>query len=172
LLLRHLAHDCRLANASLTAIPVAGMTNTIADLLSRSFHLSDDEMLRRVQLDFPVQPPWKLVTPPATLTSTLNSALLNRLPAAASPDPVSPAVTQPGLHGPPSATPCTKIHGSQTLMTRSLSYKSMLIDTAWARWLPPGLRSRLERWRQPFVPWGRRTPHWAFQTRGCKTLVD
>ncbi len=69
------------------------------------------------------------MTPPAALTCELNSALLNRLPAtASSPPTVSQAVTQPGLHGLPSATLCTKIHGSQTLTTQYPSYKSMLID--------------------------------------------
>jgi hypothetical protein len=166
-LLRHLTHDCRLANASLTAIPIAGLTNPIADLLSRSFHLSNDALLQHIQTLFPIQPPWKLVIPPEASVCAMNLALSNKLPGTESPTPESTALTQHGQDGPTSVTPYIKTPGSQRWKTPSQFYKSMLIDTAWERWLPPALLSRLERWKHPFVPWGRRSPHWATRTPGC-----
>jgi hypothetical protein len=167
-LLRRLATDCRRANATLTSIFLPGCTNTIADFLSRSFHWSDADLLNRMQYLFPVQPPWKLVTPPEHLVSEVNLALLSRLPDTAFPPPVSPAMTLRGPCGPSSVTPFIKTPGYQTWKTLCPSYNSMLSDTEWARWLPPALLSKVERWKQPFVPWGRRSPHWAMRTPGCK----
>jgi hypothetical protein len=84
-LLRRLAQDCRLANASLTSVAIPGLTNSLADLLSRSFHLSHTDLLHQIQTHYPIQPPWKLVTPPGHLACEVNSALSNRLPDTAFP---------------------------------------------------------------------------------------
>jgi hypothetical protein len=40
----------------------------------------------------------------------------------------------------------------------------LLIDTDSVLWLPPVIMSDLERWKMPYVPWGRRSPHWAALT--------
>ena len=71
-LLRILAQHCRLWNARLSSVFVNGETNTIADLLSRSFHLSDAQLLRRLQSLFPTKQPWQLVTRPTPLVSQVN----------------------------------------------------------------------------------------------------
>ncbi len=170
-LLRRLAQDCRLANATLTSIAVPGLSNTIADLLSRSFTLPDAEILARVQTQFPIQPPWRLVTPPEALACEVNSALLSRLPDMEFHPLELPVKTLPGEHGPTSATHYTKIHGCPTWKTPYPSYKSMLRDIEWAQWLPPALLSRLERWKLPFAPLVRRSPHWATLTHGCTLQV-
>jgi hypothetical protein len=66
-LLHRLAQDCHYANASLTSIAIPDLTNTIANLLSHFSHLSDDKLLTYVQSHFPVQPPWRFVTPSGIL---------------------------------------------------------------------------------------------------------
>jgi hypothetical protein len=40
-------------------------------------------------------------------------------------------------------------------------FKSLPTDIEAAQWLPAGLRSSLERWKEPYVPLARRWPHWA-----------
>jgi len=159
-LLRQLALTSRQHDARLTATHVAGDTNLIADLLSRSFHLSDSQLLTLVQHTWPVKPHWKLVTPPEHWVSAVNSALSRTLPASGSARPDSKATIHPGILGLPSAIPSTKIPGCNKLTIPCHSYKSMLSDIAWETLLPPALRSKLGQWRQPFVPWARRSPHW------------
>jgi hypothetical protein len=169
-LLRLLAQHCRLWNARLSSVFVNGETNNIADLLSRSFHLSDVQLLRKLQSLFPTKQPWRLVIPPTPLVSQVNCAILNKQPGSAYRLLESPATTPPGHPGHSSAIPSTKTLGSCPLTTRCPFYKSMLPDIEWERLLPPDLRSKLAQWKQPFVPWGRRSPHWAIGTPGCKTL--
>jgi hypothetical protein len=41
-------------------------------------------------------------------------------------------------------------------------------DITWEKLLPVGLKSVLARWKQPFVPWGRRSLHWAAPTHDSK----
>ncbi len=56
-LLRQLALESRKHNAALTALYTPGTTNIIADFLSRSFHLTDDELFYHLQHLEPIQPP-------------------------------------------------------------------------------------------------------------------
>ena len=79
-LLRLLAHKCRLYNSSLQPLFTPGSTNTIADLLSHSFHLSDAELLRKLNSAFPTKLPWTLATPPAYIISEVNWALSKKTP--------------------------------------------------------------------------------------------
>ncbi|MFN9980936.1 MAG: hypothetical protein ACK53Y_13505, partial [bacterium] len=53
--------------------------------MSRSFSLSDHELLESLQRLTPTQPPWKLVTPPVHSTSSMNWALSRTLPPGPSP---------------------------------------------------------------------------------------
>jgi hypothetical protein len=170
-LLRTPAHENRNFNANLDATFIAGTSNSIADFLSRSVALSDHSVLHTLQTLWPIQPPWKLVTPPAHLASTLNSALLSRLPVEASRQAALAAMTPRGTHGPNSAAPCIRTHGSAPLTTPSPCCKSSLIATDWVSWLPPALQSRLERWKEPFEPWGRRSPHWDTTTHDSSRRV-
>jgi len=39
-------------------------------------------------------------------------------------------------------------------------FKCLHTSTAQDAWLPAVLRSALEPWKEPFEPWGRRSPHW------------
>jgi len=75
LLLRSLATVNQAKTSTLHATATPGSTNTIADFLSRSFALSDTDLLTHLQCLVPIQPPWKLVTPTVNCISETNSAL-------------------------------------------------------------------------------------------------
>jgi hypothetical protein len=54
------------------------------------------------------------------------------------------------------------------LMIPSPYCKSLRTNTVPVQWLPAGLQSALEQWRAPFVPLGRRSPHWAARTHASQ----
>jgi len=170
LLLRALARDSRHNSSRLSACYIPGMSNSLADLLSRSFHLSDAELLQKINTLAPSQQPWKFATPPAHWASNPSSWLSSTQQKMQSllDNPVEP--TPPGQRGRTFATPLTKTHGSNTSMTPRPSFRSSLIATEWERWLPPDLLLRLERWKRPFVPWARRSPSWDSLTPACRPL--
>jgi hypothetical protein len=159
-LLRLLAQDCRAAGSEITPAYTAGSTNTIADFLSRSFALDDAALLQTIQHRFPIQPPWKLATPPTSILSATNWALSKQLPPweyrLDGPLPPTPA----GTFGQNSACPWHATPSSQDTTTRFPSCKYSLTDIEWEPLLPPSLQSRLARWKAPFVPWARPWPHW------------
>ena len=104
LLLHLLAHLCHDQLSSVRAVFTPGNSNTLADLLSRSFSMSDHELLNHVQQHFPVQLPWRLATPPNNIFYNLNYALSRRLSPKVSPV-VELALPQPaGVYGKTSAT--------------------------------------------------------------------
>jgi len=170
--LRLLACASRNHNSRLSALFIPGKTNTLSDLLSRSFHLTDTELLHNIQQMAPLQQPWRLVTPTEAEVSTVNSILLKLKQSEEYHFPGQPVMTPHGLPGRSSVSPYHKTRGSATLTTPCQSFRYLPTDTASVRWLPPALLSRLERWRQPFVPWARRSPHWVSVTQDSKHLDD
>jgi hypothetical protein len=159
-LLRLLAQDFRAAGAHVTPVYTPGNTNTIAAFLSRSFHLDDADLLSSVQRHFPIQPPWKLATPPTSILSATNWAPSRQLPPweyrLAEPRRQTPA----GASGRNFACPW---HATRSLLastTRSPSYKYLLANIEWELLLPPSLQSKLAWWKEPYVPWARLWPHW------------
>jgi len=171
-LLRALAWECRHYNSHLTPCFLPGSTNTFADLLSRSFHLPDAMVLVLAQQLAPMQPPWKFVTPPVTMVSSMNSALLSKPPETESPSPEPIVMTPLGLHGLTSVGLSTKTCGYNISPTLYPSCKYLLPDTEMAIWLPRALQSKVKRWKQPFEPWGRPSPHWDSPTPAYKTPVN
>jgi len=168
-LLRLLAHLCRETLSTIHPVFTPGASNTLADFLSRSFHLSDMELLSHVQQHYPVQPPWRLVTPPNNTISNLNWALSKQLPPAARHEEGLVPKPQAGESGTLSAETWPVTLSLPTSRTRFHCSKYSLPDTAWERWLPPGLKSKLERWKMPYVPWARPWPHWGIPTHDCNT---
>jgi hypothetical protein len=168
LLLRALARDSRHYGSRLSAFYIPGVTNSLSDLLSRSFTLSDAELLEKIHAMAPSQQPWKFATPPEHWASNPSFWLSNKLPKMQSllDNPGEPI--QPGRRGRISAIPLTKTPGSSQSMIPRPSFRSSLIATEWDSWLPPDLLSKLERWKQPFVPWARRSPSWDSLTPGSK----
>lgn len=147
-------------SSRLSTVYIPGDTNTIADLLSCSFHLSDDALLKQLNTLALHQPAWKLVTPLAPLVSVLNSAILNKHQAMPFRTPEQQETTEHGLFGWSSVGPLTKTLGCNTLRTQCPSSKSLHTGIAKAPWLPAALQSKLGQWRQPFMPWDRRFPYW------------
>ena len=159
-LLRHLAQQCRAHNLKIDAHYTPGATNHIADFCSRSFALSDMELLDYVNHNFPIQPSWRLVTPPVPLISGMNSALSKLMQPLVSPPNACTPLTPPGPSGQNFASAYTVTPTLPSSMIPSPSCKFLLTDTAWESWLPEGLLSVLEQWKEPFVLWDRRSPSW------------
>jgi hypothetical protein len=163
-LLHHFGHLSRAANLAARSCFTPGSTNTLADFCSRAWHLTDSEFLAAVNCRFPVQPSWTLVRPPKETILPVISSLSCKLQPRAYPSQGVMATTLPGTYGKISATPCAKIPPWLTLQIPSHCCASSLIDTDPVPWLPPVIVSDLERWKMPYVPWGRRSPHWAALT--------
>jgi hypothetical protein len=105
------------------------------------------------------------------LLSNMISTLCGKLFAMASPQVVNCPTT---THGPSGQTFVSNLIATPTLptsMTPSRCYNYLPIGTGWAHWLPAVVRLGHEQWRAPFVPWGRRSPHWAAQTLASTSLV-
>jgi hypothetical protein len=171
-LLRQLAWDCRRQDVSIQAVYTPGSSNTVADLLSRSFALSDSELLTVLSQAAPSQRPWRLVTPLAATISTVSLALSSKFPPQGLPLHNKDPTTPHGLSGPNSARTCTVTPSYKTSVNHCPSSRYLLTDTEWEPWLPPALLSKLEQWNQPFVPLGRRWPHWAIKIPGSNSPVN
>jgi hypothetical protein len=170
--LRLLACASRNHNSHLSSIFIPGHTNTLSDLLSRSFQLTNNKLLDAIHQMAPLQQPWRLVTLTEAEAYTVNSILLKMKPSEEYQFLGQPAMTTHGLPGRSSVSPCPKTRGSATLKTPCHYFKYLPTDIASVKWLPPALQSKLERWRWPFVPWARRLPHWDSVTRDSKHLDD
>jgi hypothetical protein len=164
LLLHHFGRLSRDANLAARACFTPGSTNTLADFCSRAWHLDDAEFLAAVNCRFPMQSSWTLVRPQKETLLPVILSLSHRLPPREYPSPGAMATTLPGTFGKISATPYARIPPWLTLTTPSHCCASSLIDTDPVPWLPPVIASDLEQWKMPYVPWGRRSPHWAALT--------
>jgi hypothetical protein len=167
-LLRLLARASQCHSSTLSSVFIPGHTNTLSDLLSRSFHLSDDALLAAVNELAPLQQPWRLVSPTAAEACTVNSLLLKTKRNEEYLFLEQPAMIPLGAPGQSFASLYPKTLGSAHSKTPCHYFKFLPTDTPSAKWLPPALQSRLERWRRPFVPWVRRLPHWDNVTQGSK----
>jgi hypothetical protein len=169
-LLRLLAQQCRSKRHTLLPCFTPGTTNTLVDFCSRSWHLSDAQFLHMANCRFPLpQQSWTLAHLTTETQSQLNSALFRKHRPMESPPP-EPTVRQPhGTYGCSFAWPWPKVPPWATLRTQYPSSACSRIATEVAPWLPPVLKSNLEQWRAPFVPWGRRWPHWASLTPICSS---
>jgi hypothetical protein len=164
-LLHSLANIRRQLPFTLNMLYTPGVTNTLADCCSRSFHMSNTAFLDHVNAAFPRQPSWQLVTPPTALLSNMNSALSRTLPPRALPPHDKPPRVPCGTSGLTSAFNCTSTPTYPKSRTLYPYSKYLPTDTAMGSWLPATLRCELERWKAPFAPLDRASPHWA-----CPTL--
>ncbi len=169
-LLSLLAHDCHLYQSHLRPVLTPGASNTIADFLLRSFHLSDVDLLQNIPQLGPMKIPWKLVTPPAAWVSSLNLVLSRKLPPKESPMVLAQPPQPPGQSGALSAVTLHATRSSKTFPTPCPSSRYSLTATELEHYLPPVLKLDLARWKQPFEPWGRRLPSWDTRTPGYRPL--
>jgi hypothetical protein len=158
-LLPSLAQQACHRNFLLNTVYTPGLSNTLADFCSRSFHLSNDDFLRMVQHRFPSQP-WKLVHPNSDLLLHMTSSLSKRMQPWASPLDEPPPLTPPGTSGRTFVPPSNRMHTSAVTWTPSHSSAYSLGATGLEPLLPTVLQSALAQWRAPFVPLARRWPHW------------
>jgi hypothetical protein len=171
-LLHHLAQQRRLWQFDMLPCFTPGVSNQIADCCSRLFHLSDTDFLTYMNLHYPAQPCWTLAPERHNIVSVLNSILSRNLQPLASLLPDKTLSAPRGTFGKPSVPNSTVTPTWQTLMIQSPCCKSLHTDTASVPWLPVGLRSALERWKAPFVPWDRRSPHWAATTPALRPTAN
>jgi hypothetical protein len=129
------------------------------------FHLDDDTFLHYMNQVHPVQPCWTLAQIPSEQISELNWALSRQLQRLEFPSQDKGLGIPLGPYGQNSANNCTATPTWPTSTTPSRSFKFLPIATEQAPWLPVGLQSALKLWRAPFMPWGRRSPHWDIATR-------
>jgi hypothetical protein len=170
-LLHYLASARRALPFTFTPVFTSGKTNTLADCCSRSFALDDTAFLHHMDQTFPTQPSWTYVRPNKDLLSNMISTLCGKLFAVASQQVANCPTT---THGPSGQTFVSNLIATpnlQTSTTPSRCYNYLPIGTEWAHWLPAVVRLGHEQWRAPFVPWGRRSPHWAAQTLALTSLV-
>jgi len=163
-LLRWLAHLTRQSRLTLQPISVPGTSNTIADFISRSFSLSDQDLQNELNSRFPYQHAWQIAHPTPEHEQYLISALSKTTWQQRCATPGKEGIEPQRPCGTPSATPCTSTPPCPTVTTRSQRYSSSPIDTALESLLPAALVSAVKRWGMPFVPWGRRSPSWDCQT--------
>jgi hypothetical protein len=160
-LLHQLARQRRALPFDLQPFFTPGTTNLVADLCSRSFHLSDTAFLLKMNSLFPIQPCWQLAQLPRETQSQLNSALLGQLQPLASRPPAQTPTTLRGTSGWTSVNNSVRTPVLTKSTTPYPSSNYLPIDTERVPWLPVGLQCALERWKAPFAPWDRRLPHWA-----------
>jgi hypothetical protein len=163
-LLRLLAHECRAWNSFISPVYATGSSNQIADFLSRSFHLSDADLLRALNSRFPHQTPWTIAIPPDPLISAMNLALSRKLPNLDYPVHEQDLIIPPGPFGQPSVATSPATHSYKTSPTPSPSSRYSLTGTGWEAWLPPVLQLKVEQWKRPFAPLVRHFPSWATKT--------
>jgi len=163
-ILRHLGLVCRHAQMKTRVLSIPGDSNTIADFLSRSFHLSDDDVMAHLQRLAPAQPSYQWLPIGPETQSQLTSALLRTMLPMESLQIGLPVPTPSGMSGLPSVPPLVPHHTLMALSIPSLPSCSSPTVSAMDKFLPAELLSALERWKTPFVPWARRWPSWGRRT--------
>jgi hypothetical protein len=101
----------------------------------------------------------------------MNSVRCNTMSPMESPRLEPQPTTTRGTYGSPSVTPLMSSPTCKTSMTPFRPFNYLPKDIGWAAWLPAVLKSALEQWRQPFVPWARRWPQWGFGTHASHLLA-
>jgi len=156
-------------NASVASIP--GVDNVLADFASRSFDLSDSAFLSAFQTRFPLQPSWKMLPLPAEFASFMTSSLLLLTPTMELCLPELDPLLPCGLSGVPSVPRSEPTPSSSALPTRYPSCRSSPFAIAGASFLPAALQLKSDKWKKPFVPLGRRLPHWDSPTLASRVSV-
>jgi hypothetical protein len=166
-LLRMLGHLNQTRRFDLLSLHVAGESNMLADELSRCFDLS----LCDIVAHSAPQVSWQPVHPPPEVTSSVLSALSRQIWKGDSPQETHLRNPVSGASGNTFALPYAKTLICSPQKTQSPSCNYLPAYTEQGSWLPNNIKFRLKRWERPFVPWGRRWPHWDSQTPGSPRKV-
>jgi hypothetical protein len=146
-----------------------GIVNDMADIMSRAWHLTDDEILLLFETRFPQTRSWKLWTPPPHMTSAVMSALRRKRskPESFLRAPVLPRTT--GSAGKNSAVNLASILAYKAkLNPRTPSCSSKFLPTGIGTDASPRVVSpyELALWKTPSAQLAKRLRHW-----GPRTLV-
>jgi hypothetical protein len=155
---------------NLHAFHVSGDTNTLADALSRRFDLSWSSLCDPFFAAHP-QVSWQPVQQPSEIISKVHSALFRSIWEKDYQPGTPPPSALAGKYGSTSVTPFSRTHTSTPVPTPYPYCNSLPANTAQGNWLPSSVQSQLKQWQKPFVPWGRRWPHWDAQTPGSLRKV-
>jgi hypothetical protein len=167
-LLRLLGQLSQRRQFSLTAFNLAGDTNIIADNLSHRFHLPWTTLAPSL---LPTQTSWTVAHLPSDALLQVISALSKQTCATGYQLEI-PQLSQPlGPFGNDSVPTSVRIPISANPTTQYPYYNSLRDATELAPWLPAAVQCQLKRWHEPFVPWGRRWPHWDNLTHGSLKRV-
>ena len=139
---------------------IPGVANVLADLCSRSWHLSDDELLSHFNSLFPQVNGWTLCNLRRPMLSALTTSLYRKRSDPESHQNVPQHTTTIGRDGPRSAPSTALIRSYRTVVTQFRTCKSSANATAMAALHPAVEQWQLELWRTPYERWDRSTPHW------------
>jgi hypothetical protein len=154
-LLRWLASLNRRDQFDINTVFASGTTNTLADVCSRQFHLSDQEFSELITHRFPIPGGWQFVRPMKEIASNMISPLCSEMLPWESPDHdrTLPAIL--GSSGKNSAKPLQWIPLELTSQILYRFFKSLPTATGPEKYLPASLRCAAARWATPFVPLAR-----------------
>ena len=139
---------------------ISGVSNPMADDISRLFHLTDSQFLRYFITKFPQHKYFRLVQMPSKVISCVTSALRKKMcpPESLLVEPAAPAPT--GTIGQPSQLNWASVPFSKPSRTKYKSYKSSADEFVPANLQQAMLPSSLERLKITYGQLGRRTSQW------------
>ena len=143
---------------------IPGLSNPMADDASRLFHLSSSEFLQHFATHHPQTPFYKLVTPPAQLTSAVILALRRKTSAVESLLVVPPPPLDTGPSGSSTQISWASTPFSKPSRTKYPSFKSSSTAFDPADITPSNVKSSLDRLKSTYGRLPRRTSPWGPQT--------
>ena len=139
---------------------IAGLSNHVADALSRDFHLSMPQVFSQLAPFLSQQRGYQVWTPPSDFVSAIISALLRKQSPRESllVEPPPPSVS--GTSGSPSALSWASTPFSKPSRTKYQSYKSSSTEFVAANLQPREIKSSLDRLRITYGQLPRRSSQW------------
>jgi hypothetical protein len=139
---------------------IAGLSNHVADALSRDFHLSMPQVFSQLSPFLSKQRGCQVWTPPSDFVSAIISALLRKQSPRESllVEPPPPSVS--GTSGSPSALSWASTPFSKPSRTKFQSYKSSSTEFAAANLQPKEIKSSLDRLKITYGQLHRRSLQW------------
>ena len=139
---------------------IPGFLNEMADILSRRWDLSDNQLLAYFNTHFPQKRPWRLCPLRPEMNSWLTSALSRRRSVPELFQPTPSKRMDIGTFGWSTAEPINSTLSFTGLKIKSRSSKSSAVDSASAKLLPAASASCLNQFRTRSVRWARGSPYW------------
>jgi hypothetical protein len=139
---------------------LAGLSNHVADALSRDFHLSMPQVFSQLSPFLSQQRGYQVWTPPLDFVSAIISALLRKQSPRESLLVVPPPASGSGKSGSTSAMSWASTPFSKPSKTKFQSYKSSSTEFVSANLLPTEIKSGLDRLKITYGQLHRRSSQW------------